>query len=78
MIYEYKVAWCKACDQGWVEIVKETATSNLLLMCSECTAQWIDMMSYYEEAYLEEEKIVETPIMDEIKKWGWEDLITFG
>ncbi len=43
MIYKNKniVAWCPICDQGWVEILKDTNTSSLLVVCHECESEWI-------------------------------------
>lgn len=35
--YEFKVRWCKVCEQGWVEIVKDkkmkTYCFNVLSVC---------------------------------------------
>ncbi|OXS76331.1 hypothetical protein B1B04_04975 [Lysinibacillus sp. KCTC 33748] len=38
--YKNKVAWCHLCNQGWVEIVQEKKTGNLLIACSECESMW--------------------------------------
>ncbi|WP_409368471.1 hypothetical protein [Lysinibacillus sp. 38-6] len=40
MMYEFKVGWCPFCDQGWVEIVKNQMTEELLLYCNECNTNW--------------------------------------
>ncbi|WDU78851.1 hypothetical protein [Lysinibacillus sp. G01H] len=40
MMYEFKVGWCPFCDQGWVEIVKNQMTEELLLCCNECDTNW--------------------------------------
>lgn len=38
----YKIAWCPICDQGWVEIVKDSKTSQLYAYCTECETEWND------------------------------------
>ena len=34
--YPYKVGWCKACDQGWLLIMKEIAAAKFWIICGEC------------------------------------------
>jgi len=29
--YEFKVAWCGLCEQGWIEIVKSKENNHLYL-----------------------------------------------
>jgi len=40
MVYNNKVKWCPVCNQGWIEIVKETETGSLYLCCTECETEW--------------------------------------
>lgn len=42
MSYEHKVKWCPVCSQGWVEVVKDKASGELFLCCSECETEWLD------------------------------------
>ena len=39
--YPNKIAWCKFCDQGWLEIIKEIATGEFSIVCSECDTQYV-------------------------------------
>lgn len=75
--YRFKVAWCRVCKQGWVEIVQEISTGRLFFRCDECETCW----DYYEDIQNpntgEHEKYgrIEEPTYEEIKKKGWEKYI---
>ncbi len=38
--YEHKVKWCPVCNQGWVEIVRDSAKKQIYLYCNECETEW--------------------------------------
>jgi len=76
--YEFKVKWCRVCDQGWVEIVKDKENQNLLLQCSECESQWKGMEEYTSGIYIEDEVEVIKPEREEIIKKGWVKHIALG
>lgn len=38
--FPFKVAWCRICNQGWVEIVKDASTNGLFVICKECENEW--------------------------------------
>ena len=38
--YSNKVAWCKFCNQGWLEIKKEIATKKFSIICCECDTEY--------------------------------------
>ena len=42
-MYDFKVQWCPICNQGWVEIVKDTVSGQLFCCCSECENEWDDV-----------------------------------
>jgi hypothetical protein len=74
MNYEFKVAWCPYCDQGWVEIVKNTLSGDLLILCAECDTIWRNP----EDIPLDKPAIdylvgrVEAPSFEAIKAIGWD------
>jgi len=74
MKYEFKVAWCPYCDQGWVEIVKSVISGKLCLVCSECDTVW----SKPEDVRLDHPAIdqeigrVEVPTLEVIQAAGWD------
>lgn len=76
--YEFKVKWCKVCDQGWVEIVKDKENQNLLLQCSECESQWDGMEELSSGIFKKDEVEVIKPERKEIIKKGWVKHITLG
>ncbi|MEK5332834.1 hypothetical protein [Lysinibacillus sp. FSL W8-0992] len=73
--YEYKIKWCKVCDQGWIEIVKDEDNNKLLLQCSECMSQWDGINELSEGIFKEDEVNVIVPDFEEIKKLGWDIFI---
>lgn len=70
-IYEFKVKWCKVCEQGWVEIVKNKNKENLLLQCSECMSQWDGIEELSIGIFKEDEVEVIKPEVKDIIKQGW-------
>jgi len=50
--YEFKVAWCGLCEQGWIEIVKSKENNHLYLQCSECCNEFKDLYDYEEAVQL--------------------------
>lgn len=73
--YQFKVTWCRVCDQGWVEIVKETQNSTLLLQCSECLSQWSTPGALENQEFMEDEVTVSNPTYDEVKSLGWDKYV---
>lgn len=78
MNYEYKVAWCPYCDQGWVEIVQDSITEKLLLLCSECDTVW----EKPEDIALDKPStghlvinLVKKPVLADIQAIGWDQNI---
>ncbi|MGG0658290.1 hypothetical protein [Rummeliibacillus pycnus] len=69
--YEFKVKWCKACNQGWVEIVKDKNNEKLLLRCSECMSQWNNIEELSSGIFKEDEVEVVKPEVEVIIKQGW-------
>jgi hypothetical protein len=77
MKYEFKVAWCPFCDQGWVEIVKNTLNGELILMCAECYTIWKNPedIPLNKPAIGQEIGRVEVPTMEGIRAAGWDKSI---
>ncbi|WP_342578551.1 hypothetical protein [Psychrobacillus sp. FSL K6-2843] len=75
--YEYKVAWCPICSQGWLEIVKDTATDELFVLCSECENEWDSPLKITISQAREEvsENLVSEPTKDEIISVKWDKYI---
>ncbi|WP_026478303.1 hypothetical protein [Alkaliphilus transvaalensis] len=76
-IYKYKIEWCPICNQGWVEIVKDKATNELFVCCSECESEW-ESPDHVKSKKLATHDIygqTDEPDYDEIVKRGWENYI---
>jgi len=75
--YKYKVAWCKLCNQGWLEIVKERTTNRLFVCCSECESEWDSPEHIINTDASTQNKygMIEIPDYEEILKIGWEKYI---
>ncbi|PSL41617.1 hypothetical protein B0H99_102301 [Planomicrobium soli] len=73
--YEFKVAWCKICDQGWLTIVKNTVTAKYWVMCEECESEWSHPLHAQLNINVKEhnEHSVRTPTKEEILESGWAD-----
>ncbi len=37
----YKIKPCPKCQQGWLEIGKDTITNRLVFTCSECSTEYL-------------------------------------
>lgn len=71
------VAWCPYCNQGWVDIEKDSGNGTLLLVCEECDTTWekptdieLDNPIHYEFT-----GNLKTPSINEIKEIGWDKLL---
>lgn len=76
-MYENKVKWCPICNQGWVEIVKDTCTATLFCCCSECETEWNNPFDIEEKTCNLENKfgMIEDPDYSEIEEIGWDKYI---
>ena len=74
MEYEYKVAWCPFCEQGWVEIVKNTADEHLWLCCAECFTFWEkpEDIAAEKPALNISLELVVPPTRQEVEHAGWD------
>lgn len=43
---EYKVDWCKHCNQGWILIKKNAVNNNLFFYCTEDEKEWRNWEDY--------------------------------
>lgn len=75
-LYQYKVAWCPVCNQGWVEIAKEKCSDKLFLLCEECESEW-DEPSNIKKNNSTRDKygLIKVPLLEEIKEKGWDRYI---
>ncbi|WP_147433972.1 hypothetical protein [Planomicrobium sp. Y74] len=75
--YNFKVAWCLVCSQGWVEIVREKETNNLLFLCEECETQWKAITDVWnnKNGIHDDTSFVTAPSLQEIERMGWSDFI---
>jgi len=78
--YEYKVAWCQICSQGWLEIVKDKTTKRLFICCSECESEWDspEDISNREVSTQNKYGMIESPDYDDIVTIGWEKYLYRG
>jgi len=74
---DFKVAWCPFCNQGWVEIVKDSGNDDLVLICAECYTTWKEPGNITLDNSIRYEFLgmAETPSLNEIKKIGWENFL---
>ena len=75
--YDFKVAWCPLCSQGWVEIVKDVETKQFYVMCEECEDEW-DHPTNVNPSKVRTEvnrNRVTTPTSEEIQGIGWDKYI---
>ena len=74
--YDFKVAWCKICDQGWVTIVKDPVTNQYSVMCEECETEWDHPLHAQLEinSKAPEHQVV-TPSAEEIQQIEWDEYI---
>ncbi len=70
--YEFKVAWCKVCDQGWVAIVKAKGTNQYWVQCSECYSEWDHPLHAQLNIHIRE---TIDPSSEEIQEIGWGEYI---
>lgn len=74
---DYHVAWCPFCNQGWVDIIKDSLTNKLFLLCQECDSLWgspVDVKFDRPVVGRVEIKINE-PLPEEIKAIGWNNFL---
>ena len=38
----FHVGWCPFCNQGWINIYKDSGNDKFLLLCDECDTIWDD------------------------------------
>lgn len=38
--YKYKVDWCGSCNQGWIEIKRNSVSHDICFRCSECLNEY--------------------------------------
>ena len=77
--YEYRVGWCKNCNQGWLYIVKDKATQMLFIRCDECEIEWDspEGIDVYGKSIWNREGIIEVPDYKDILTNGWEEYISY-
>lgn len=75
--FDFKVAWCMICNQGWVTIVKDTVTDQYCVMCSECESEWDHPLHAQFNINIKDhnEHLVMTPSLEEIQKLKWSEYI---
>ncbi|MBT2688371.1 hypothetical protein J7I93_09270 [Bacillus sp. ISL-47] len=74
----FKVKWCPICDQGWVEIVKDSKTGLLYLLCSECENEWEHPKNIAVDTARTEinyENPVASPTVEDVKRIEWDNYI---
>ncbi|MEW4286213.1 hypothetical protein [Priestia koreensis] len=71
--FEFKIAWCPICSQGWVEIVKDIETKELYVMCNECENEWDHPLEVKTSKARTEinENLVTIPTIEEIQSVDW-------
>ena len=75
--YPNKVAWCKYCNQGWLEILKEIATERFSIVCSECDTEYDtpEDMIYDRNPHLYGGGHCVDPDIEEIIAIGWDSYL---
>ena len=78
--YINKIVWCPICNQGWVEILKDSETNELFCYCSECESEWDDITNITKNSANspEKHKQVCEPKESEIIEKNWDKYIIKG
>jgi hypothetical protein len=74
---DFNVAWCPFCNQGWVQIVKDSSNGKLALLCQECDTVWAnpeDLQLNEPFRYLFQGMAIK-PSFDEILNVEWDRYI---
>jgi hypothetical protein len=73
----FHIGWCPFCNQGWVNVVKNSALDKLFLLCEECDTIWDnpDDLKLDNPITREFEDKLELPSTIEVQKIGWDKLI---
>ena len=74
---DFNIAWCPFCNQGWVQIVKDSSNGHLALLCQECDTVWAnpqDLQLNEPFRYLFQGMAIK-PSLDEIHKVEWDRYI---
>ena len=77
MSNDFHVAWCPFCNQGFVNIVKNSNTDELILECDECYSYWLrpdNIQTDNSVPYHKEDKIID-PSLEDIRQNDWEKYI---
>ncbi len=74
----YQTIICPRCKEDHLIIEKNNANNELYLCCSECEAAWhnIDDAKLKINMFVSPDLDSSDPDISEIRKYGWENLIT--
>ena len=70
----YNIGMCKVCNQGLLEVVKDSVTGKIYICCDECEAEWgtpIEALVNQGGSRGKYGKII-YPCIDEIREQQWE------
>lgn len=73
----FHIAWCPFCNQGWVNVVKDSGNNKILLSCDECDTTWLapsDIALDNPTNYNFVGKL-EMPSLEEVQQIGWDKLL---
>jgi len=70
----FHIGWCPFCNQGWVDIVKDSVNNELFLLCNECDTTWSSPIDVKldKPANIEPINKIEIPSLTEIQEIGWD------
>jgi hypothetical protein len=74
---KFHIGWCPFCNQGWIDIVKDSSQNRMLLLCDECFTTWDNPTDIQLNNPMKYELLnkLETPSLNEIQEMGWDKLI---
>lgn len=74
---DFHIAWCPFCNQGWVNVIKDSGNKKLLLLCYECDTTWDNPIDAGLNEPMNYNLVgkLELPSIKEIQEIGWDKLL---
>jgi hypothetical protein len=73
----FHFGWCPFCNQGWVNAIKDSGSSKILLLCYECDTTWNTPSDISLDTPMNYDLMgqLEIPSLKEIQELGWDKFL---
>ncbi|HZX58170.1 MAG TPA: hypothetical protein VFE54_05575 [Mucilaginibacter sp.] len=70
----FHIGWCPFCNQGWIDIEKDTLDGKFFLLCQECDTTWDSPIDFKQGKLTNIKPLgkLEIPLLSEIQQLGWD------